>query len=322
MSLQKAFLDLLSDENRTPLINLAQEENPWFSETEVRLSIKAWVDALQPTKINNWVPNAQPDAPKTVGLILAGNIPLVGLHDVLSVIVSGHKLRLKLSTHDSVLMKFAIETLIGESNTLKQRIELSSNMKGIDAIIATGSSNTSRYFDYYFAHLPKIIRRNRHSVAVLTGTESDQDLNNLCEDIFSFFGLGCRSVSKIYVPKEYDFSRLFEVSEKFRLRIASNKRYANNLDYNLALFMVNKEKFLTNNLFILQKNQTLGSPISVLHYEDYADFNEIKSSLEFHKKNIQCVVGNGFDVPFGKSQYPELTDYADGINTLNFLAKI
>jgi len=322
MTLQKTFLNLLNDENKIHLLNKAQEENPWFSESEVQLSLRSWIHALQPEKIGNWVPQVQSTTPKIVGLILAGNIPLVGLHDVLSVIVSGHRIRLKLSSNDSVLMKFVIDTLVEGSNDLKSRIELTPDMKGIEAIIATGSSNTSRHFDYYFAHLPRIIRRNRHSVAVLTGTESDQDLNNLCEDIFSFFGLGCRSVSKIYVPKEYDFSRLFEVSENFRLRIASNKRYANNLDYNLALFMVNKEKFLTNNLFILQKNQTLGSPISVLHYEEYTDINDIKSSLEFHENDIQCIVGDGFDVPFGKSQFPELTDYADGINTLKFLAEI
>jgi hypothetical protein len=322
MSLQKAFKDLLSDDEGDSLFLKAKEENPWFSESEVKLSLQAWINALQPEKIQKWVPAVQPKNSKTIGLILAGNIPLVGLHDVLSVIVSGHKLRIKLSSNDSILMNFAIDTLIRESHNLKSRIELSSDMKGIDAIIATGSSNTSRYFDYYFAHLPKIIRRNRHSIAVLTGKETEEDLNKLCEDIFSFFGLGCRSVSKLLVPKEYDFTRLFEASERFRTRIASNIRFANNLDYNLALFMVNKEKFLTNNLFILQKNNALGSPIGVVHYEEYGDSKEITSHLINLENEIQCVVGHGFDVPFGKSQYPELTDYADGINTLKFLAKL
>lgn len=257
---------------------------------------------------------------------MAGNIPLVGLHDLLAVLACGHHAVVKPSSDDALLMQKVMDMLFEIAPELRQKITLTERMHGIDALIATGSNNSSRYFEHYFKHLPHIIRKNRNSVAVLSGQETAEELAALGEDIFAYYGLGCRSVSKLFVPKHYVFDQLFEQTEVYRERMNGNTRYANNLDYNLALLLVNREPHLTNHLLILREAAGLGSPISVVFYENYSDEAALIKQLQSLEEALQCIVSRPLagvtTIPFGKSQQPALWDYADGINTLEFLAGI
>mgnify|MGYP001627122126 CR=1 FL=1 len=318
-------LNKLPQQPETPsfLARVAQN-NPWFTPLEVQNCWEAWTNLLQPEKLNTWLkPYPPTQNPKKVGIIMAGNIPLVGLHDLLAVLASGHHAIVKPSSDDTLLLQQIIELLLNISPELEQRITLTERMHGIDALIATGSNNSSRYFEHYFKHIPHIIRKNRNSVAILTGRETAEELTALAEDIFSYYGLGCRSVSKLFVPKAYNFSQLFEQSEGFRERMNGNTRYANNLDYNLALLLVNRDPHLTNHLLILREAEGLGSPISVVFYEYYEQESALVNRIQRLDDQLQCVVGHPIHgintIAFGQSQHPELWDYADGLNTLDFL---
>lgn len=308
------------------LIKVAQN-NPWFTPLEVKNCWSAWADALHPENVKKWLSSSvATKEPKKVGLILAGNIPLVGMHDILSVLASGHHAVIKPSSDDSLLVQQLLDTLFEIEPELRSRVSLVERMHGIDALIATGSNNSSRYFEHYFKHIPHIIRKNRNSIAILHGQETEAELALLADDIFSYYGLGCRSVSKLFVPENYVFDTLFEQTEVFRERMNSNTRYANNLDYNLALLLVNREAHLTNHLLILRESAGLGSPISVLFYERYADLNQLEKQLQAQQDELQCIVGHPISglntLSFGSSQKPALWDYADGVNTLDFLSKI
>jgi Acyl-CoA reductase (LuxC) len=257
--------------------------------------------------------------PKTVGIVMAGNIPLVGFHDFLSVFLCGHRLHIKPSSKDEVLIKHIAEKMIAGEPALESSIQFEGMLKGCDAYIATGSNNSSRYFDYYFGKYPNIIRRNRTSVAVLAGNETNDQLESLADDVFLYFGLGCRNVTKIYVPKGYDFVQLINAFKKYNY-LADNNKLKNNYDYNLALHIINNKFYMSTDSLLLVENESLFSPISQLHYEFYDDEKKLAESLQ-KSEDLQCIVGGGY-IPFGKAQVPAIDDFADGLDTMEFLCSL
>ncbi len=309
------------------LIENQKHHNGWFIESEVYFSVQSWADALTSENLEQWITPYQisEKPPKTVGLILAGNIPLVGFHDFLSVLISGHKALVKTSSNDKQLLVFLANYLIKIEPSLKSRIEFTdSQLKDFDAVIATGSNNTARYFEYYFKNKPSIIRKNRNSVAVLTGNETHEDLINLGKDIFRYFGLGCRNVSKLFVPKNYDFEKFFKAMYEYR-EIINNQKYINNYDYNKAVFLMSNYLILDNGFLVLKEDASYSSPIASVFYEYYSDIQEIKNRLRQDDELIQCVVSNNLfpnSVSFGQTQLPKLSDYADNVDTIVFLNTI
>ncbi len=313
-------------------IESAVHHNGWFNKENVLFSLEQWSTALTKENLDKWLAPYSLDLtkPKTVGLILAGNIPLVGFHDFLSVLVSGHKVLVKQSSNDQLLLPVIADYLIAEAPEWKDHIEFlpsasegPSKMENYDAVIATGSNNTARYFEYYFAGKPSIIRKNRNSVAILTGNETTGELEALGEDIFRYYGLGCRNVSKLYVPENYDFDAFFKAMYKWN-PIINQAKYANNYDYNKAVYLMSQYRLLENGFLILKEDPSFSSPIATLFYEHYTDISKLKKELEVKKENIQCIVSkNIFDseVPFGNTQQPKLWDYADNVDTLEFLTE-
>ena len=315
------FQDLI--ERGRQLIESAHIQNSWFTTDSVRQAIFAWSQSLQPGKIDQWLSSYNFENPKgnRVGVIAAGNIPLVGLHDLLCVLINGDQLKIKLSSKDQQLMQWAIECLITIEPELQGAIEVSENLKDINLLIATGSDNSSRYFEYYFKEQKRLLRKNRTSVAVLNGTESAEDLVGLSEDVFTHFGLGCRNVTKVYVPRGYDFDPMFNAFFRFKEVINHNK-YANNYDYNKAVYLLNKIELVENGFLLLKEDEGLHSPVGVLFYSYYDQLEDVWDILKENEDQIQCKVGTvaGQDlVPFGKAQLPELVDYADGVDTIEFL---
>ena len=254
--------------------------------------------------------------PRTVGLVMAGNIPLVGFHDWLCVFLTGHRMMIKVSSKDDVLIKHLIAQLAQWDSRIPEQMVFADLLKGCDAYIATGSNNTARYFEYYFQKYPSIIRKNRTSVAVLTGKEEEEHLQQLADDVYMYFGLGCRNVTKLYVPRNYDFVPLLEAFRKYDYLIHHHK-YKNNYDYQLAISLLNKQYYMTNGSILVLENQALFSPISQLNYEYYDDEAVLFETLQ-QDAAIQCVVGSSY-VPFGSAQMPALTDFADGVDTIHFL---
>lgn len=309
------------------VIKLSQSHNGWFTQDQVYHSIQSWAIALQEENLNKWLSkyDFSEVEPKTVGLILAGNIPLVGFHDFLSVLISGHNVLVKTSSNDQHLIKFLAKYLITFSPEIENRITFTDGkLENFDAVIATGSNNTARYFEYYFKDKPNIIRKNRNSVAVLNGKETQEDLVNLGEDIFRYFSLGCRNVSKLFVPKDYNFDAFFKAIYEYKDVIYYDK-YSNNYDYNKAVFLMSNFKLLDNEFLTLKEDISYASPISSVFYERYENIEDIKKQLEKDADQIQCVVSNGVienSIPFGKTQQPELWDYADNVDTLLFLNKL
>ncbi|MCK5823987.1 MAG: acyl-CoA reductase [Ichthyobacteriaceae bacterium] len=306
-------------------INRAIHYNGWFTKDNVLFSIEEWAGLLTEDKLNNWLSNYNNEVsePKTIGLIMAGNIPLVGFHDFLSVLISGNKVIAKLSSNDNKFFPIIASLLIDVEPKFADKIKfVSDKLTGYDAVIATGSNNTARYFNHYFKDYPSIIRQNRNSVSVLSGDESEAELKLLAEDIFRYFGLGCRSVSKLYVPKGYDFDNLFKAIFSYK-DLVNHAKYANNYDYNKAVYLMSKFKILENGFFMLKEDPSYGSPIATLFYEFYETEEAIKTKLELDFDKIQCVVASAnkdySEVEFGKSQHPLLNEYADGVDTLEFL---
>ena len=257
--------------------------------------------------------------PQKIGIVMAGNIPLVGFHDLLSVFISGHKAVIKPSSKDEVLIKQLVEVLKTWETEISSLIEFSEMLKDCDAYIATGSNNTSRYFEYYFGKYPHIIRRNKTSVAVLTGNETITELEELAEDVYQFFGLGCRNVTKLYVPEGYDFVSLLTAFKKYNY-LADHHKYKNNYDYNLAIHLLNNKYYMTNGSILLIEDASIFSPISQLNYEFYASRDELLSSL-YNNQDIQCIIGKDH-IPFGQAQSPGLFDYADKVDTMEFLQSL
>ncbi len=320
----------------------AGRENGWFIPEFVQLATENIARSfLQKNQLENWVtryPLLQAEAsgqnlssprqlpPKVVGIVMAGNIPLVGFHDFLCVFISGHKALIKPSSKDEVLIKHLTQKLeewssekLSEELALNSLVAYSAMLKNCDAYIATGSNNSSRYFDYYFKNYKHIIRRNKTSVAILTGEETKEDLEKLADDVYLYFGLGCRNVTKIYVPTDYDFIPLLEAFRKYNY-LADHHKYKNNYDYNLALHLLNKKYYMTNGSILLIEDSAIFSPISQLNYEFYSDNDDLAARLPA-AQDLQCVVGKSF-IPFGKGQSPSIIDYADGIDTLEFVSAL
>ena len=307
----------ISKEELDQLATSAGNENPWFTADSVKESIQGINFMLENDKLDKWVSAYDfTGDQKNVGLVFAGNIPMVGFHDLLSVFIGGHNALVKLSHQDQVLMKFVIKLL---TENEPEAITIQEQLKGHDAIIATGSTNTSRYFEHYFGKYPNIIRSNRTSVAVLTGSESDDELKELGNDIFSYFGLGCRNVSHIFIPESFKIERLAE-NWGHHSDIINHHKYANNYDYQKSILLVNQVEHLDFGFVLLKRASEIHTPISVLNYSTYKNDEEVSSVLLEHESNIQCTVGR--DVAFGRSQMPDLTDYADGVDTMKFLAEL
>jgi hypothetical protein len=318
------------DKELTAIIQDEHHYNAWFTPSSARHAVKALGTMLNNQDLLTWLNRYDPghnNAGKNVGLILAGNIPLVGFHDVLCVLITGNNALIKASGQDSRLIKHVLNMLINIDAGFKEQYTFVERLENFDAIIATGSNNTSRYFEYYFSKVPNIIRKNRNSVAVLNGNETTEQLHDLGHDIFDYYGLGCRNVSKLLVPKDYDFVPFFEAIEPYQ-SIINHHKYNNNYDYNKSIYLVNRDKHLDNGFLLVKEDERMVSPLAVLFYEQYEDINTVQALLTRESENIQCIVS---DVPltvsnqavdFGKSQQPALWDYADGIDTMDFLTKL
>lgn len=308
-------------------IQKATQVNSWFTQKNCLLALKAWGETLQKADIEQWIkaytlPHPQT---KTVGLILAGNIPLVGFHDVLCVLISGHKACIKLSSSDPHLIPFLIDQLQESSPVFNDRISFTQErLDTFDAVIATGSNNAARYFDYYFSKVPNLIRKNRNGVAVLNGEESKEELAGLAQDIVQYYGLGCRSISKIYLPQGYDLNLIFGALYD-HADLMDSAKYANNYDYNKAVFLMSDIALLENGFMLMRESEAFGSPVACLHYWHYDSLKALEKHLEVYAGEIQCISTNlplPSTVPLGKAQQPALWDYADGVDTLAFLSKL
>jgi Acyl-CoA reductase (LuxC) len=307
-------------------IKLANENNGWFTNENISFALNNWSNALTNNNITGWIDkyNFNVKNPKNVAIIMAGNIPLVGFHDFLSVLISGHHVLVKQSSNDKHLLPFLSKYLEHVEPKLKGRITFTEDkLENFDAVIATGSDNTARYFEYYFKDKPAIIRKNRNSVAVLTGKESNEQLEALSDDIFRYYGLGCRNVSKLFVPKDYNFDTFFNAVYKWH-PIIHEAKYANNYDYNKAVYLMSEFDMLENGFLMLKEDISYASPIATLFYEHYKDLDSLRTKLKSDKEKIQCVVSHGFteeEISFGETQNPQLWNYADNVDTVEFLLK-
>lgn len=300
----------------------AQHQNGWFIPTEIDKALSAWANSLEHQKINQWLqPYDLKNEGKKCGIIMAGNIPFVGLHDALSVLITGNVLHAKLSSKDQLLMAWALKVLATFNPDWKDNIKLVQQLKDIDYLIATGSDNASRYFEYYFKDVKKLIRKNRTSVAIINGQENDEELDGLADDVFTHFGLGCRNVTKVFIPQSYDLDKLFKAFFKYQ-EIANHNKYGNNYDYNKAVYLLNKIDLIENGFLLMKEDEALHSPVAVLFYSYYQELSEVEQKLALEADKIQCIVStmdNQNHLAFGKAQCPELWDYADGVDTLQFL---
>jgi hypothetical protein len=318
------------DEELTAIIQDEHYYNAWFTPSSARQAVKALGKMLNNQDLLTWLNRYDLNhnkVSKKIGVILAGNIPLVGFHDVLCVLITGNHALIKASGQDSRLIKHVLNMLVNIDAAFKEQYTFIERLENFDAIIATGSNNTSRYFEYYFSKVPNIIRKNRNSIAVLNGNETTEQLYNLGRDIFDYYGLGCRNVSKLLVPKDYDFVPFFEAIEPYQ-PIINHHKYNNNYDYNKSIYLVNRDKHLDNGFLLVKEDERMVSPLAVLFYEQYEDINAVQALLTRENGNIQCIVSvvsltvSNQAVDFGKSQQPALWDYADGIDTMDFLTKL
>lgn len=311
-------------------INQAHYYNSWFTPDNVANAISAIANMCSDDLLEQWIApylNHANLTDQTVGLVLAGNIPMVGFHDILSCLISGYKIQVKLSTDDKFLIPYVLRKLLEFEPLFSDRISYTDRLNGFDLIIATGRNNTARYFEYYFKSVPYIIRKNRNSVAVLTGNESTTELNSLGRDVFDYFGLGCRNVSKIYLPKNYDVRMFYEAIEPYA-GVIDHHKYLNNYDYNKSIYLINADVHYDNGFLLLKEDKRIASPLSVCNFEYYSCIDDVAEELNLLSTQIQCIVSKAelkslFTrvFPLGKSQQPALDDYADGINTLAFLSK-
>jgi hypothetical protein len=324
----QVLMETIYDNYENPLFNAvvqAQNRNAWFVKSNSINALKEIFNLLEINNLNKLIEvnvelRNELLKPKTIGIVMAGNIPAVGFHDLLCVLVSGHKAKVRLSSDDAVLIPAMTNILLEMYPQFQNQLEFVNQLAGMDAVIATGSNNTARYFDYYFGKYSSLIRKNRNSIAVLSGQETEAELNQLGHDIFDYFGLGCRNVSKLYVPEGYSFNPFFEAIESYSNLMEHNK-YMNNYDYHRALFLLDGIPFLTNNFLIVRENEAYATPVSVLHYEFYSSLEDLEKKLEGGKDLIQCRVGlNG--LPFGSSQQPDILDYADGVDTMKWLLSL
>jgi hypothetical protein len=315
------------------VIYRAHAQNNWFTPTYVSEALRAISEEyLDEQKLLAWLQQyptllleSRPQ-PQKIGVVMAGNVPAVGFHDLLCVLLSGHHLLAKLSTDDRVLMQFLINKLVEIEPSFAEKINIVERLNTADAYIATGSDNTARYFEYYFSKKPNIIRRNRTSVGVLNGNETKEELDALGKDILQYFGLGCRNVAKVFVPNGYDFREFYEAIEYQYTHFVNHHKYFNNYEYNKSVYLINQEPHFDNGFLMARETESLVSPISVLFFEYYSSTAQLNEVLVQQEEKIQCIVSqNGWypnSLPFGKAQSPSLSDYADGIDTMVFLAKL
>ena len=306
-------------------LNLAKVLNPWFTKENIHKALNAWHGQLQSDMIIAWLDPYKLEEvyiPKKVLVIMAGNIPLVGFHDFISVLISGHKVVVKMSSTDNVLLKVLIEKLKIIAPEFKESIFFIDDVKNrrFDGVIATGSDNSAQYFEYYFKGAKKIIRKNRRSVALLDGSESAIELKGLADDVFSYFGLGCRNVSKLFLPKGYDLNKLFEAFFPYS-HLVDHKKYGNNYDYNKAIFLMGSNKLFENGFLLMKEDKSLLSPVAMLYYEYYDYITTAEQFIEENAEQLQCVVSKK-DISFGNTQKPNLWDYADGVDTVEFLRQL
>ncbi|GAB3901950.1 acyl-CoA reductase [Larkinella knui] len=320
----------LKDPQNTPelqeIIEKAYYSNHWFTPENCSKSLQAIADEyLNEEKLWAWIKGytVVTEGPKNVGVVMAGNIPAVGFHDLLCVLLSGHRILAKVSTPDFVLINYLIQKIVEINPDFAERILISERLNQADAFIATGSSNSARYFEYYFSKKPHIIRRNRSSVAILTGRETADDLNALGHDVLDYFGLGCRNVSTLFVPEHYDFIPLLKLLDPLAFQFTSHHKYNNNYDYNKSIYLINGVPHFDNGFLLLTENDGLVSPISTLYFQQYADLRALEEKLTPLADKLQCIASkDGFfpgSIPLGTTQRPGLNDYADGIDTMAFL---
>ena len=319
----------LSQEIPVSVISSAIASNLWFTKDSIAMAVSAIVENyLNEEALTEWMHSyPEPhDGPKKVGLILAGNIPLVGIQDVISVFASGHKSIIKLSERDSVLMNYFLSLIMEIDPRCESYFEKVERLTDYDAVIATGSNTSARYFEKYFGSVPHIIRKNRNGVAVVYKDSTDEQMQELAHDILGHYGLGCRNVSKVYLEEGVELGKVFEALEDLKT-IKHHNKYMNNYDYSYALYLLNEEEFYTNDYLIMRPHKSLGSRIACLHYEYFTDATLLSNQIEEIKEEIQCIVSdrplsNLAILPFGKGQSPRLTDYADGVDTMAFLSKV
>ena len=322
---EKHFVDFAS------IIETEHIYNPWFTKAYILEAIRGISQMLREEVLFRWLdlydhPDFPPAKQKTIGLILAGNIPLVGFHDLMCVLAAGHKVLAKLSSKDDRLIKKLCELVLAIDPDLGGRIEFADEkLSGMDAVIATGSDNSARYFEYYFRNIPHILRKNRNGVAVLTGQESDEELAGIGKDIFTYFGMGCRNVTKLYIPREYDLKILLRILDRYHSLIQHNK-YANNVDYYRTMYLMNQVSLLDNEVLLLKEDSAIASPVGVVFYERYSEIRWVEDQIISRKEEIQCVVsvhrGLQGALPPGSSQEPMPWDYADGVDTMRFLNEL
>jgi hypothetical protein len=305
------------------IVATAHIKNQWFTPENINKAAQGWHHALRPEAVNQWLETAVVNevSPKT-GIIMAGNIPFVGLHDLLAVLASGHTALVKLSSQDEVLMGHAILILKQALPELNDRIVITESLKGIDYLIATGSNNSARYFEHYFSSIPRIIRKNRTSLAILTGNETEEELLALADDIYTYFGLGCRNITHLLLPRDFELKRLYDAYDKY-IDIVNHHKYYNNYMYHKSILLMNLTKHYDNGFMLFQEKDGLHAPIATLNYHYYDEISEVNDYLTQHHESLQCVVSHIPEIDnvlaFGKAQMPELWDYADGVNTLEFL---
>ncbi|MEN9639135.1 MAG: hypothetical protein RLZZ262_1003 [Bacteroidota bacterium] len=330
-------LDALSNEHLWPgySCGLTEEEyaeaqdqlqrihhhNGWFTLDACRQMCREWSKLLQEESMNAWLSAyPSPAQSRQIGLICAGNIPAVGFHDIVCILLSGHKALIKLSKDDALLIPMFMRWLCKFEPSLSERFEFVERLQNFDAVIATGSNNSARYFESYFGHVPHIIRKSRTSVAVLSGEETEEELHALGLDIFTYFGLGCRNVTKVYMPRGMDINRLFGAFYAFR-DIGMHAKYANNYDYNKAVWLLNREDLLDNGFILLKEDEQLSCPTASLFYSYYENLDTVEAHLAECRENIQCRVGLG-GLKLGSAQQPKWSDYADGVDTMHFLVTL
>jgi len=312
-------LNEIIQENDEEFFHAIRNGNNWFTKESVVYALKGIASFLKEESLQKWASSYHliDKSDKRIGVIMAGNIPLVGFHDFMCVLLSGHGIMMKPSHQDNLLIKTVIKYLVEVEPAFANKIEIVERLNDADAFIGTGSDNSARYFKYYFGKKPNIIRQNRTSVGVITGKESKEDMQQLGKDIFTYYGLGCRNVSKIFVPKGYSFQFMLDSIQSFE-EVGDHHKYRNNYDYNKSIYLVNRDPHFDNEFLLVKESEELVSPISVLFYQQYENEAHLQSLLSEKETKIQCIVGRDY-IPFGKAQQPEVDDYADGIDTMKFL---